>query len=479
MLVTKDEMLPEQQDLNLIVDQKVIKEEQEELWTRQEGQQLYQVEEADITKLPFTVFVKSENGDQSQTENTEAEPLTSTSNIAHRTLTAKADAEDYRGSQPGSNSGLYRCLQSDTQCKYSDSSGTEANDNCDVKHTRKLCSGVNCLKNCDTFFDDIRCNFSKFGKAPIHVTFSKQQRTIQASEKHISHSDWDKRLRRKGCLTKKRKCLKGKGLKMFDCFQCGKRCRVKTHFNTHMKSNTGAKQFGCSECGKTFIQKIHLYTHMRIHTGEKPFSCSLCGKRFQQKANLSRHMITHTGEKLFGCSECGKRYSQKGSLTRHMRVHTGEKLFGCPGCGKRFSQKWLLGSHMRIHTGEKSFSCSECGKRYQNKTYLNIHMRIHTGDKPFVCSECSKRFREKAHLDSHMRIHTGDKPFVCSECSKRFREKAYLSSHMRIHTGEKPFGCSECSKTFGERRFGDKSSLNRHMRIHGEEKEEAISQEVQ
>ncbi|KAA8579046.1 hypothetical protein FQN60_010570, partial [Etheostoma spectabile] len=61
----------EQQECSSSVDQHEpespphIKEEQEELWSSQEGEQLQGLEEADITKFPFTpVPVKSEDDEE-------------------------------------------------------------------------------------------------------------------------------------------------------------------------------------------------------------------------------------------------------------------------------------------------------------------------------------------------------------------------------------------------------------------------------
>ncbi|XP_038592426.1 uncharacterized protein LOC119916466 isoform X2 [Micropterus salmoides] len=84
-----------------------IKEEQEELWTSQEGEQLNGLEEADITRFPFTaVTVKSEDEEekpqspqlhQSQTEdNREAEPSASSSATQIKT-------ETDGGSEPAGN----------------------------------------------------------------------------------------------------------------------------------------------------------------------------------------------------------------------------------------------------------------------------------------------------------------------------------------------------------------------------------------
>ncbi|KAM9839081.1 uncharacterized protein ACBR49_017746 [Aulostomus maculatus] len=59
LLGSQEEVPPEQQEWSSRVEQEQpepphIKEEQEELWTSQEGEQLQGLEEADISKLPFT-----------------------------------------------------------------------------------------------------------------------------------------------------------------------------------------------------------------------------------------------------------------------------------------------------------------------------------------------------------------------------------------------------------------------------------------
>ncbi|XP_039466293.1 zinc finger protein 2 homolog isoform X1 [Oreochromis aureus] len=227
------------------------------------------------------------------------------------------------------------------------------------------------------------------------------------------------------------------------------------------RTDTKNKSVQCDVCGKTLPDKYKLIAHLRVHTGEKPYSCSTCGKRFSDSSASKKHMRIHTGEKPYCCSTCGKRFSDSSAFKTHRRVHTGEKPYSCSTCGKKFATSSAMKTHMRIHTGEKPYCCSMCGKKIGTLSSFKTHMRVHTGEKPYCCSTCGKRFADSSALKKHMRIHTGEKPYCCSTCGKRFADSSGFKTHTRIHTGEKPYPCSICGK-----RFVDKLQLKKHMRIH-------------
>ncbi|XP_039978871.1 zinc finger protein 35-like isoform X2 [Xiphias gladius] len=237
--------------------------------------------------------------------------------------------------------------------------------------------------------------------------------------------------------------------------------KTKSHCNTQ----TGPKSLKCDTCGKTFKYKSQLNVHLRTHTGEKPYVCNTCGKRFSQTSTLNDHLRIHTGEKPYSCETCGKGFRTSTGLLLHMRTHTGERPYVCNTCGKGFRCSSDLLVHMRTHTGEKPYSCKICGRAFRRNSVLKLHMSIHTEEKPYLCKTCGKRFCRVSLLKWHMRIHTGVKPYSCEICGTNFLCSSVLKVHMRTHTGEKPYSCNTCGKKFSQR-----SSLNVHLKIHTGEK---------
>ncbi|XP_051805466.1 zinc finger protein 180-like [Acanthochromis polyacanthus] len=197
----------------------------------------------------------------------------------------------------------------------------------------------------------------------------------------------------------------------------------------------------CDVFGNIFQNKHQIKQHHQIHKGVKPNDCNACGKSFSSWSHLKAHMSIHTSEKRFSCEKCGKRFRQNGHLTVHMRTHTGEKPFSCERCGKSFNRSSSVTVHMRTHTGEKPYSCERCGKSFSERCKLTVHMRIHTGEKPYSCETCGKSFNQNSSLTVHMRTHTGEKPYSCETCGKSFNRRGHLTAHMDTHTESSLFMC--------------------------------------
>ncbi|XP_044051243.1 zinc finger protein 260-like isoform X3 [Siniperca chuatsi] len=420
---TEEEILADQQlciqERNSSLDQEdpeppQIKEEQEELCTSQEGEQLVLKQEADAFMLTPT----DEESDHSEPEPNRDQQLLSHNSHA-------AESQDQKGGKHG-DSGSTRDAEPENQQHKSESHSNNVYSSTMSKIIRNTLAGKKSSK-CDT------C-----GKAFKH----KSRLNI-----HIrTHT----------------------GEKPYSCTTCAKRFFDMSTLKRHLRIHTGEKPYTCKACGRAFTQSDDLKIHMRrVHTGEKPYLCETCGKRFCIISTLNRHVRIHTGEKPYTCKTCGKAFSRNGDLTVHMRrAHTGEKPYLCKTCGKRFGYMSVLKKHIRIHTGEKPYLCKTCGKRFGYMSVLKNHMTIHTGEKPYTCKTCGKDFSLNGDLMVHMRTHTCEKAYLCKTCGKRFCALAVLKRHMTIHTGEKPYCCNTCGRAF--RLSGD---LKVHMgRVHTGEK---------
>ncbi|XP_068426956.1 zinc finger protein 550-like [Clinocottus analis] len=322
--VVQEEDSPEQQDWRSILDQEDpepphIKEEQEELWISQQGEQLEGLEEAGI-KFSFTP-VKSEDDE---------EEAQSSQRHQRRTeqMETETDGEDCGGPEPDSNSDPERHPGPDSD-ETSQSSECETYDSRYWEETQEPQPGLNPLQDNEAPGSDVDCN---------------------PGTTAIGSSECDGSSDHKSCL--KRHTGVQTLVNSFKCSGCDKRFESHSDLRRHLLVHAGDKLFTCSVCGKRFRRAQSLKEHVILHTGKKPFTCSVCAKKFSRAQTLKQHFIVHTGEEPFSCSVCGRIFARRGHLKRHMSVHTGDKPFHCSACGKTFTRSQSLKRHFIIHTGK-------------------------------------------------------------------------------------------------------------------------------
>ena len=408
LLGSEEEDPPEQQERSSSLDQDEppelphIKEEQEELWINQEGEQLPGLKEADITKFPFTpVPVKSEDDDEERPQSSQLHQRQTVFEIRDsKRWTTEADVQVCGGPESARNFNPGRRVQPATCDETShlfepdiddvidpeidhDASEAETDDSYEWMETRGPHSGLNPLQQNEVPGSD------------------------DMGETSVSSSE------------------------------CARSFGYEGHLQKHDGVQTEVKPFSCSVCGKSYHKKNSLRAHMNLHSGAERFSCPLCEKTFQWKRNVETHMTIHTGEKPFCCSVCGTTFAQSSTLRAHLKVHTGEKPYACSICKASFGLSSNFYKHMRMHNGEKPFTCSVCGKGFGEGGHLKKHMTVHTGEKRFGCSVCGKSFAQHGTLRRHLITHTGEKPFSCSVCNKRFTRRHILNKHKCVGEGSR------------------------------------------
>ncbi|XP_044192022.1 oocyte zinc finger protein XlCOF6-like isoform X3 [Thunnus albacares] len=349
LLESKEEVPPEQQGRSSSLHQEDpepphIKEEQEELLTNQEGEQLQGLVGVDIPSSP--VSMKS----LKHTEwNREAEPVASSSSEQMET---EADGEDCGGPEPARNSHLYRHLQPDTDDKILNSSETDVSDG-EWTETREpqIWSDLNSLKNKEIFLNDMKFNT---------------------------------------------------GNNSFICSQCDKKFDSDESLQRHvtLSQHTGMTSFSCPLCNETFTHKIYLTIHMGDHAEEKQFSCHICEKRFTWRIQLRRHKCVGKSSQLNGGETKPVRNSVRIS---ELRCGDGQNLFSsfsCPECKKNFATFHALKRHERAHS-EKKLSCPFCDKAIFCRSHLIPHIAMHTGERPYSCRYCYRSFTWPYQVKNH------------------------------------------------------------------------------
>ncbi|XP_030266683.1 zinc finger and SCAN domain-containing protein 2-like [Sparus aurata] len=242
--VSKEEVSPEQQKWSSSLDQEEpepphIKEEQEELWTNQEREQLRglsEVKEEEDEEKP-----ESSQLQQRQTEQMETE----------------ADGEDCGGPEPARNSDPDSLVNQ--VCEKSSNSPepeTEVSDD-ECEESREAPSGLN------------------------SVDVAESEAKCESVKKSFVCCECGRKFGRKDSLRRHMRFHTGE--KPYSCSVCGKRFSQRPNLIRHMRCHSGEKPFSCSFCETSFAVRSALVNHMRIHTGEKPFSCLYCDKSFTQK----------------------------------------------------------------------------------------------------------------------------------------------------------------------------------------------------
>ncbi|PWA19128.1 hypothetical protein CCH79_00019899, partial [Gambusia affinis] len=109
--------------------------------------------------------------------------------------------------------------------------------------------------------------------------------------------------------------------KSFTCEICGIGFTLLSSLNSHLRKHNRERLFSCPTCGKIFTRKVSLKAHKWVHTGEKPFSCTVCGIKFRTANGMYSHKRSHKDQEtnLVKHSEHKKVESTNSKITSDLK----------------------------------------------------------------------------------------------------------------------------------------------------------------
>nr|XP_033946351.1 zinc finger and SCAN domain-containing protein 23-like isoform X1 [Pseudochaenichthys georgianus] len=269
----KEEVLTDQQlcsqERNSSLDQEdpeppQIKEEQEELHTVQEEEQLVLKHETEA----FMVTPTDEGNEHSEDQNFNSYEILS---AANKECVGNIPAIKDVVLEPRSNQQLVS--HNFHKAGKHGISGSTTNSETEQKKTRH--SNITCKIRRDT---------------PTGLTFY----TCDACGKEF-----------KDRTTLNRHFRVHTGERPYLCNTCGRTFKDIATLKKHESIHTGEKPYPCEICGKHFRLKNDVTNHMKTHTDERPHVCNICGKRYRRKMDMKWHMRMHTPEKQSSCETWG------------------------------------------------------------------------------------------------------------------------------------------------------------------------------
>ncbi|XP_065226139.1 oocyte zinc finger protein XlCOF6-like [Planococcus citri] len=305
------------------------------------------------------------------------------------------------------------------------------------------------------------------------------------------------------------------------CKICHKNICNKDQMRRHMFMHRGLKPFECADCGKSFTRKANVKSHilsMHMPYQSRRYKCEICSKFYSTRSNLKYHRCSTTTLRNHStrvsdrrqspvCKICLKRLCRRSDLKRHRLMHVGLKPFKCAECSKSFRTKYEMDRHTRqchVPYRTRPYNCDVCGKRYAAQFHLNAHKRLAghycssklskftsaNVDDGVIVKECvstnvlgAKKVRKlvslkrkknsnlsqflskQAHLERHLISHEATKPFKCAECDKSFAKKFTLRTHIiLVHINDERsldshYYCAHCKY-----RCQSKESLVYHIK---------------
>ncbi|XP_039862885.1 oocyte zinc finger protein XlCOF22-like isoform X2 [Simochromis diagramma] len=247
------------------------------------------------------------------------------------------------------------------------------------------------------------------------------------------------------------------------CDNCGKTFNSESDLTTHRRVHTRKKSCCCCwTCRTNFCQFLKLHTDptqeqvcdqedpepLHIKQEQEELCSSQEGEQLglkqetEQKLN-GEQLLSHSSPEAENQDQVESQHVDSGS-TRNMELKQ-RRHHRKTSHNQRADNTPVSDSQSKTETKTNVLKCDSCGKTFNSESDLTTHRRVHTRNKSCCCCwTCRTKFTQC------LKIHTGKKSHPCSTCGKEFISKSTLKTHIRTHTGEKPFSCKTCGKKFSQ-----------------------------
>ncbi|KAM8730388.1 uncharacterized protein AB9X84_000490 isoform 1-T1 [Acanthopagrus schlegelii] len=488
-----------------------IKEEQEEFWTNQEGEQRHGDEGADIHRFPFTaVIVKTEDHEekpetlqlyQSQTEgNTEAEPPASSSTTQIKTET---DDEDYGGCEPARNrdpvlpADVLQLLVVKEEVSPDWNTSLDKADP-ELLHiieeelwTSQEGEDLNGREEGDitriTFTTvTLKCEDDEKPQLPqLHQNQTEENRETETPTSglatEIRTADGEDCGGSESARNQDLDCYPQPNTVIHADFQqllvinkvaspeWSPKLDQEDADTVHIKeelwnSSEGEKLHGLEDANMSRFP-FFAVTVKCEDDGEKPQSSQLHLSQVEENteaeppaSSSTTQIKTETDREDCGRSEPARNRDQDS----HSQPNTDEKASDCSGTGVGYNDWQEPLSNSGTETEDSDSSWEEARAPGSD---VNALVGCDTGKKHYSCFECGDGFQYKGSLQRHMLCHLGNGSSSSLANKKCYGIKQKADSEIIVHTGKTPFACVLCRK-----KFTHQQSLKRHIRVHTGEK---------
>ncbi|XP_050926197.1 zinc finger protein 112 isoform X2 [Lates calcarifer] len=391
----EEEVLTEQQlcnqERNSSLDQEEpeppqIKEEQEEVCSSQEGEQL-------VLKQESQTFMLTPTNEES--EHSEAEANSEQQLLSHNSPVA--ESQDQRGSQhvdPGSTTNV------ETQTKR-----RRLNNN--------IHNSVTTQNHCDTEF------FKERLTAAVKEMFGDFEQTIAEYEEEIARQRrllnivWKPEIRlHRTELPQQHVCKEEEVLTEQQLCNQERNSSLDQEEPEPPQIKEEQEEVCSSQEGEQLVLKQESQTFMLTPTNEE-------SEHSEAEANSEQQLLSHNSPVAESQDQRGSQHVDPGSTTN---VETQTKRRRRKNTSHRNNEhnSPTTETHCDTQKGQQTLRCDTCGKTFKYKSQLDVHLIIHTGEKPYLCNTCGKRFSQISTLNVHLRIHTNEKLYPCEICGTRF-----------------------------------------------------------